>query len=184
MVNDYAVDIKGKRKEIKKLSKDVQRGNQLNTLITTVEGIGLGVLGIGIPDIVLWVGMLLKGVYETALKYGFDYDTPEEKLFILTMLEAAMSSKKDWIYANKAVDNFIQDNTHAIPSGEELKLQIEKTADAFATDLLVIKFIQGFPVVGMIGGLGNTIYYQKIMKYVQLKYKKRYLIFKSGSFSC
>ena len=27
---------------------------------------GLGLLGIGLPDIVLFVGMLLKGVYETA----------------------------------------------------------------------------------------------------------------------
>jgi hypothetical protein len=47
------VDIKGKRKELEKLKNDVQHGSMLNTLLTTVEGIGLRVLGIGLPDIVL-----------------------------------------------------------------------------------------------------------------------------------
>lgn len=31
---------------------------------------------------------MLRGVYETALLYGFDYETPGEKIFILKLLEA------------------------------------------------------------------------------------------------
>ena len=46
----------------------------------------------------------------------------------------------------------------------------------FALDMLVLKFIQGLPVVGVLGGAANPVYYRKIMRYVQLKYKKRYLI--------
>lgn len=57
-----------------------------------------------------------------------------------------------------------------------MKEQIEKTADAFATEMLVTKFIQGLPIVGMIGGAANPIYYQRIMRYVQMKYRKRYLM--------
>ncbi len=41
-----------------------------------------------------------------------------------------------------------------------------------------MKFIQGLPVVGIIGGMGNPVYYRKIMDYIQLKYKKRYLTVK------
>ena len=178
MIKDYAVDIKGKRKELAKLKNDVQGGNMLNTLLPTVEGVGLGALGIGLPDIALWTGMLLKGVYETALKYGFSYETPEEKLFILHMLKASMLNGAGWTEANDAVDAYIREAGHHIPSSKELKAQIEDTANVFATDMLVLKFIQGLPVVGMFGGVGNPVYYQKIMKYVQLKYRKRYLLLK------
>ena len=51
-----------------------------------------------------------------------------------------------------------------------------RTAKAFAVDMLLLKFIQGLPVVGVLGGAANPVYYRRIMKYVQLKYRKRYLI--------
>lgn len=71
-IRDYAVEVKGGRKENGNFKKDAVGGNTISTLVTTVEGIGLGVLGIGLPDIVLWVSVLLRGIYETALKYGFE----------------------------------------------------------------------------------------------------------------
>lgn len=170
------MDIKGGRKEIGRIQSGVSKNNILNTAVTTVEGIGLGALGIGLPDIIIWVGVLLRGVYETALKYGFDYDSSEEKLFILKMIETAMLSGEKWIAAEAEVNQFILRAAHAVPGNDEMKEQIEKTADAFATEMLVTKFIQGLPIVGMIGGAANPIYYQRIMRYVQMKYRKRYLM--------
>ena len=38
-----------------------------------------------------------------------------------------------------------------------------------------MKFVQGIPVVGVLGGAANPVYYRKILRYVQLKYRKRYL---------
>lgn len=175
-INNYAMDIKGGRKEIGRIQSGVSQNNILNTAVTAVEGIGLGALGIGLPDIVIWVGVLLRGVYETALKYGFDYDSPEEKLFILKMIETAMLSGEDWIDANAGVNQFILQAAHVVPENDEMKEQIEKTADAFATEMLVTKFIQGIPVVGMLGGAANPVYYRRIMRYVHLKYRKRYLM--------
>ncbi len=139
-INDYAMDVKGGRKEIGRIQSGVSKNNILNTAVTTVEGIGLGALGIGLPDIVIWVGVLLRGVYETALKYGFDYDSPEEKLFILKMIETAMLSGEDWIAANAEVNQFILQTAHVVPGDDEMKEQIEKTADAFATEMLVTNF--------------------------------------------
>jgi hypothetical protein len=52
----------------------------------------------------------------------------------------------------------------------------------FAMDMLVLKFVQGLPVIGIIGGLANPLYYNKIMKYVQLKYYKRYILNLSRAF--
>ncbi len=180
-IKDYAVDIKGGRREIAKLKRDAAGGNAINTLITTVEGIGLGALGIGLPDIVIWVGMLLRGVYETAMKYGFDYETKQEKLFILKMLEAAMLTGGEWTVANEALDACIEQGVFEIPEDDVVNRQIEKTADAFAADMLATKFIQGLPIVGMIGGAANPVYYHKVMSYVQLKYRKRYLLKKKNT---
>ena len=57
-----------------------------------------------------------------------------------------------------------------------LKSEIEDTSKVFATDMLVLKFIQGLPIVGVVGGVFNPVYYNKIMNYVRLKYHKRYLL--------
>ena len=65
-----------------------------------------------------------------------------------------------------------------VPDIDAVQNQIGMTADDFALDMLVLKFIQGLPVVGVVGGLSNPVYYNKIMEYVRLKYHKRYLLSK------
>ena len=52
--------------------------------------------------------------------------------------------------------------------------------NAFAMDMLAAKFIQGLPVVGAFGGLSNPVCWKQVMTYVQLKYRKRYLMGKTG----
>lgn len=173
-VQDYAVQVKGGRRELKQVKRNAGRSGMANTALTTVEGIGLGALGIGLPDIVLFVGMLLKGVYETALSYGFSYDTPEERLFILRMMEAALTKGSAFAVKNARVDSMIEEMPQI--GVDELQAQIQKTGSAFAVDMLLLKFVQGLPLIGVFGGAANPIYYNKIMRYVQLKYQKRYLL--------
>lgn len=173
-VQDYAVQVRGGRKELKQVKRNAGRSGMANTALTTVEGIGLGALGIGLPDIVLFVGMLLKGIYETALSYGFSYDTPEERLFILRMMEAALTKGTAFATKNARVDCMIEEVPQV--SEDELQAQIQKTGSAFSVDMLLLKFVQGFPIVGVLGGAANPVYYNKVMRYVQLKYQKRYLL--------
>ncbi|MEE1162214.1 MAG: EcsC family protein [Lachnospiraceae bacterium] len=66
-------------------------------------------------------------------------------------------------------------------SREILEEQIRETASVFAMDMLILKFIQGFPVVGILGGIANPIYYNRVLRYVQLKYRKRYLLKQTDS---
>jgi len=146
---------------------------------TAVEGIGLGILGIGMPDIVIWLGVLLRSIYGTALEYGYHYDSTGEKLLILKMMEASMQTGEAWEALDQEVDACLCRDGHGDTEEEELNDQIERTALAFATDMLVMKFIQGIPLVGAIGGAANPVYYQKVMRYVQLKYRKKYLLSKS-----
>ena len=135
---------------------------------------GLGALGIGMPDIVLFIGMLLKGIYETALSYGYGYASIDDRYLILKMMAVSLSTGEDWRCLNKDVDALLTIET--VITEEQFREQLEATASVFAMDMLLLKFIQGLPIVGIIGGAANPAYYNKVMKYVQLKYKKRYLM--------
>ena len=173
-VGDYVLRHQGKRSQLRRMRNTASRSNLTNMTLTTVEGVGLGALGIGIPDIVLFITTLLRGVYETALSYGYHYDTPTEQMLILRMMEAALIPGDEGELLDNAVDRMLV----RIPgeaSAEELTGQMQKTAAAFAVDMLLLKFVQGLPVVGLLGGAANPVYYRKVMRYVELKYRKRYL---------
>lgn len=174
-IRDYAVQVRGSRRELRKLEKNAKRADLLNLTVTTVEGIGLGALGVGMPDIVLFISTLLKGVYETALHYGCGYEARGEQLLILKMLAAAMSTGEDWEKRNSEVDTLLTWEVYRVTE-EEFRLQVQETASVFAVDMLLLKFIQGLPVVGILGGAMNPVYYSRILKYVQLKYRKKYLL--------
>lgn len=174
-VQNYAVRVRGTRKELRRLRNRARQSEAGNMAAATVEGIGLGALGIGLPDIVLFTGVLLKGVYETALRYGFAYDTPGEQALILKMMQTAVSRGEEWKQCNGQVDELISWETLPDCTESELRTQMEQTAKACAADMLVMKFVQGLPVVGILGGAGNPVYYHKVMQYVEVKYRKRYL---------
>ena len=174
-IRDYAFRLTGRRKDFKQMRKAASQGSLKNMAVTTAEGVGLGLLGIGLPDIVLFLGTLLKGVYELALSYGFAYDTQFEQLLILKILAASLSTGDDWDGANAEVDSMLLLQNVAVTQ-EEWDSQLEATASAFAVDMLLLKFIQGLPLVGFLGGAANPFYYRRIMKYAEVKYRKRYLM--------
>ncbi len=173
-MNNVSVDISNSREELERLRTEAAKSDAFKSIVTTLEGVGLGVFGIGLPDIVLFIGYILKGIYETALKYGYDYDKPEERYLILKMMSAAIQRRDNWVSADIEVNDMLQGMV--IPTEEDIADQIEQTAEAFAMDMLVMKFIQGLPLVGAVGGLSNPYYFMKIMEYVRLKYHKRYLL--------
>ncbi len=173
-VRDYAMQRKGGRREWRQLRREAKQADWLNLAATTAEGVGLGALGIGLPDIVLFLGMLLRGVYETALHYGFDYEDRWEQLLILKMMAAALSTGEEWERRHSALDGLLREEGREV-SDEELKEQMDETASVFAVELLALKFIQGLPIVGILGGAANPVYYAKVLKFVRLQYEKRYL---------
>ena len=176
LVRDYAIDLEMNQKDLLMLNASSELSNLVSLVASTVEGVGLGALGIGLPDIVLFVSVILRGCYETALRYGFSYDSPEERYFILTVLEGSMQKGELWDSCNELVNAMIRELPS--PTDEEIATQMRHTSDAFATDMLLAKFIQGIPVVGVVGGLANPLYYRRVLNYVRLKYKKRYLLAK------
>lgn len=173
-IHDYAMQMKGGRKEWRYLRREAKQTDWLNLAVTTAEGVGLGALGIGLPDIVLFLGMLLRGIYETALHYGFDYENRWEQLLILKMMAAAMSTGEDWERRHSELDALLKGEPQEV-SEDIFTAQINQTASVFAVELLSLKFIQGLPVVGIVGGAANPVYYARVFKYVRCQYEKRYL---------
>lgn len=167
---DRAVLDHGDRRALRQMKK---APHLAELALTTAEGVGLGLLGIGLPDLVLFVGMLLRGVYETALRYGVCYDAPSERFLILCMMEAAITVGPAFEEKELRVNRLL-DGSY-LPTEAELAAQTRQTADAFADELLVLKFLQGLPLVGALGGAANPLCYHKILRYAALKYRKRYL---------
>lgn len=175
-VRDYALDLRRSHRGLAMMEADAMFSSLVGTLVSAAEGVGLGALGIGLPDVVLFVAMVLRAAYETALRYGFAYDTDAERLFILTLLEGAMVKGEAWTGCNGRIDAMLIRRKLPQPTAEQLSAQLRRTSDAFALDMLAAKFIQGLPIVGIAGGLTNPVYYNRITRFVRMKYKKRYLL--------
>lgn len=173
-VREYAAGLKESRKTVKAFGRQSQGTRMKNLMISGVEGVGLGLLGIGLPDIPLFTAVILKSVYEIALSYGFEYESEKEQWFILKMIETALKKGEELERNNSLLNAWIDQNG----IGETVKgrkEQSKETAAALAEALLYMKFLQGIPVVGIAGGAADTAYLKKITDYAELKYKRRFL---------
>lgn len=186
-VGDQLVEQKQTKKSVKLLGKKQERDNLINHASTTATGFGLGLLGMGLPDIPLLVSTILKGLYEVALSYGFSYESKEEQIYMLRLIRTALATGEDrrkvfsecFSPAGSAILSST-DSGSALPAIYEVDLseEIKRTAKALSDALLVEKFVQGIPIVGVVGGFVNHTVYKKILFLGKLEYKKRYLLSK------
>lgn len=185
LVDAYATEIKADKKSVKRFTKRAKASKAANLMITGVEGIGLGLVGAGLPDIPLFVAMVLKSVYEVALSYGYDYESDGEKAFILKVIETSMYDGEEFIEENRRLNELIEDIVYDGDTLEgyeiDKEVQIEKTAKALSKEMLYTKFLQGQMIVGVAGGIFNPIYINRITDYAVLKYRRRFLTSKVSS---
>ena len=172
-INQYADEVRQSKKSLKTFGKKAKTASSVNLLISGVSGVGMGIAGVGIPDIPVFTGMILKSIYEIALNYGFEYETEGERRFILLIIQGAVSYGDALLKADTAIDDYIANVT--VPDEYDEKEQIERTAEGLSKELLYMKFIQGIPVVGAVGGAYDVVYLKKITDYANIKYKKRFL---------
>lgn len=169
---DEMVDWNKKARSIKNMDKNASRSRLFGRGIAFIEGGGLGLLGIGLPDIPIFTAVLLRGIYEIATGYGYDYSRYEEKLYILKLIQAVLGDER--VEKNRELDAFAR----AVGTGNwhgSLEEEIKKTSEVLAEELLVAKFIQGLPLVGVLGAAFNQALYKQLSDFAALKYKKRYL---------
>ncbi|MBO5994963.1 MAG: EcsC family protein [Firmicutes bacterium] len=179
MVNNYANEMYGNIKTARSFTKDAKGSRLLNMIISFVEGVVLGLLGLGIPDIPLFMAIVLKGVYEVALSYGYDYHDENEKVFILKVIEVAMTDDEEFIAGdeqlNEAIDIIAQDGGEIGGWSITKEDQMRITSDSLSREMLYTKFIQGWTILGVFGGIFDPVYVNRITKYALLKYRRRFL---------
>ncbi|NMC57674.1 MAG: EcsC family protein [Eubacteriaceae bacterium] len=178
-INDYAIDKKISNKHIRKISRRANYSKMINSSISVLEGGVLGFLGIGLPDIPLFIAVIMKTIYEIALSYGYDYKDEKEKAYIMLLICIAVTEdnrQKQFNDDLNKLQNLIDSNGNIeLPLTDYIKM----AADALSDAMLTAKFIQSIPIIGAVGSIVNYNIINKISKTANIKYKKRYLINKN-----
>lgn len=170
-VQKFAAQLKNDPGSVKAFRQTAAKSRIKNSGISAVEGMGMGILGMGLPDIPVFIGLLLKSIYEIALSYGFNYESEKEQIFILKIMETALLQKEELADGNGALNRIVE-GREKMPLNREK--QMRRTAEVLANELLYLKFVQGIPIVGIFGGASDVIYQKKISEYAELKYKRRF----------
>lgn len=171
-INRYSAELKANRKTIRSFSKSASGTGMKNMVLSGISGIGMGVLGVGLPDIPVFSAMILKSIYEIALSYGFEYESQEEQYFILLLIQGAVSYGEEMQLINEKANAYIK--TEQIEEPYVQSEMIKQTAGCLSKELLYMKFLQGIPIAGVIGGAYDVVYMKCIVEYAKLKYGKRF----------
>lgn len=174
-INRYALKLNENQKSLRTFSRQSNLANLKNLSISLGEGVLLGLPGIGLPDIPLFIGVIMKSIYEIALSHGFSYDTDHERIFILALIRTALEKGYSLENENANVDALIKGGVKSVTI-EEMEAAMRTTADVLSRELLYMKFLQGVPIAGVIGGLSDVVYLNKITEYASLKYRRRFLL--------
>lgn len=164
---------KPSRKALKSFNKAAGKSSGVNLAVSTVAGVGLGALGIGIPDIVLFVSLVLKSLYQIAASYGKNYRFEEERKFILMLIKGAVTFGEEQRAVDEEIDYYI--DRGEFREEKTVEQLIAEASKCLSSELLYMKFLQGVPIVGAVGGAYDYVYMNQINTYAKMKYYKRFL---------
>lgn len=172
-INEFTNELKQDKKSLRSFSKNAKGSGTKNLVVSGAAGIGMGILGVGLPDIPVFTAMILKSIYEIAMHYGYSYETEEEQYFILLLIQGAVTHGEDMLVIDKEINQYI---SSSIWLQEKTKEEmIHQTVGCLSKELLYMKFLQGIPVVGAVGGAYDVVYLKQITEYANLKYERRFL---------
>ena len=155
-VRQYMADVKQNSKSLRSFSKKARDTGTKNLLLSGVSGIGMGVLGIGLPDIPVFTGMILKNIYETGSgkmklrgKVHFEKAkkrSERDKLVITeipyTMIGANISkfiSDVVSLIENKTTSDIVDVSNESSKEGIRIVLELRRNADAERLENLLYK---------------------------------------------
>lgn len=163
------------RQALRRMNWKRAASRNVERCVAGAEGTALGLLGIGLPDIPILLGWLLRSLYQDAVQYGFSYESREERTYLLRLLQGALSQGEERRLCSARADELGRALDHGWPVDCDLEAEIGKTSALLANRLLLVKFIQGVPLVGVVGGAANLSLSGTVSRYGTLKYKKRFL---------
>lgn len=159
------------KKTLRAPAKNAARTGRGNMMISGAAGIGMGAMGVGLPDVPLFTAQLLRNLYEIALHYGYGYESERERCFILLLICGGLSYGDALSSINAQIDRMIEGDSKTVPTEELLKA----ASKVLSRELLCMKFLQGIPIVGVVGGWYDMVYMKRVNAYASLKYQRRRL---------
>ena len=160
------------KQSLRSFSQSAGLSSNAHVVFAGVEGVGLGLLGIGLPDIPLFSAVLLRSVYEIAMRFGYSYEDEQERDFILCLIAASLRRGAAFEAADRALNHWIDWGKRPEAPREAL---MEDAARALSDYLLYAKFVQGIPLVGALGGVSDSFCLNRVTRYARLKYHRRFL---------
>lgn len=109
-----------------------------------------------------------------AARYGYEWDTPAERYYLLLLVQGALSYGEELAACTALLDEFAL--TPCPPEDYDQGTQIRRTASLLADRLLVMKFVQGIPILGMAGGISDALCLERVQRYAGLNYHRRFLL--------
>ena len=159
---------------LRQMERGRRRSQAGQVLAAGAEGTALGLLGIGLPDIPVFLALLLRSLYQSALRYGFSYESEEERTYVLLLLQGALSQGEERRDLSRRTDQLGRAIDHGWPAAVDLEEETRAAAVLLSHKLLAVKFVQGLPVVGAVGGAVNFSAAGRVARWGALKYKKRF----------
>ena len=174
-IRQYKAELRENRRNLRAFSRAADRSGLGNTLAAGAAGAGMGLFGVALPDVPLFTAMLLKSVYETAESFGFGHETPEERRFVLLIMETALSGGPELEDGDRRLNEFMRDGAWR-PEEPPLGEQVRRTARRLSEAVLYGKVLQNIPVVGVAGGLRDGVLVRRVQRYAAIKYRRRFLL--------
>ncbi len=167
-----------KKRNLKTAERRVKKKILLNRGISAAEGSIVGFMGImtALADVPVFISVLIKNLNEISLHYGFDYDSENEKIYMLKLISMSIAQSEMKQKYSKEIDKIGYGIDLGDYPGMELEEVIGSTSESLAEYMSSAILMQSIPVAGFIfGGLNNFGFMGNLSKIANVKYKKRYL---------
>ena len=163
--------------ELSKLGAKAAARASANMVFSTVQGGLMGVFGIGLPDVPIFLAAVFKTLFEISLRFGYPYNTRQEQLYQMLVICAAVGEPADRRRAAADLNLLareLQIGAGVSFSWEETK---RRAAKALCSAALTPNVVQGVPIVGVYGGFRNGVLLRQIGSMAAVKYQQRLLSF-------
>ncbi len=144
--------------------------------IVTGAAFFMGLVGASLPDIPLFVSVAIRNMNQTCLCYGYDCENLNEKVLMVKMMGTALIAGDEAEAGNGETDDMIEFiEQGGMFTEEDLKAESKKASDRLSDRTLYMKFLMQIPIFGAIFGLCDFQFFSKIHRYVDMKYRERFL---------
>lgn len=162
--------------ELSKLGCEVAARASANMVFSSVQGGMMGALGIGLPDVPIFLAAVFKTLFEISLSFGYPYDTKQEQTYQMLLICAAVGEeaerKQAAVDANIVAQQIRMGTGICSVSFEEAK---QRASKALCSAALMGKMVQGAPIIGVYGGFRNGVLLKQIGTVAAVKYQQRML---------